>query len=348
MTDARPLVTFAIICYQQERYIRDALAGALAQDYQPLQIVLSDDASTDATFALASQIARDYKGPHRIVLHRNERNTGLTANVNQAVALAEGELIVLAAGDDISRPQRTSRTVERWIEEGRPKVSLCTAYLWIDADGKRMPGKPRPLPAAPVNLARWALSPFPLAYGPTQAIHRDLYEVFGALTPGPGSEDIPLAMRALALDGVRFIPEPLVLYRRHDRNLAGYIEDRPLLPQALYEEHLRYKRRAEMMRQILHDFRHPAFEARWGRAHMRRAAKACRKSLRRNEVMSAWLSAGSGRLPPGVLKKAWQWPPLLLIGARLMARRVFPGLHRAAFDVCAARWSRNYKRESSL
>ena len=45
-----PLVTLALITYRQERFVREAVRGVLAQTYSPLQVVISDDASPDATF----------------------------------------------------------------------------------------------------------------------------------------------------------------------------------------------------------------------------------------------------------------------------------------------------------
>src|SRR4051812_14455329 len=72
----RPLVTFVLFSYNQERYIREAVAGALAQTYQPLKIVISDDCSTDRTFEIVREMASAYTGPHKIVLRRNPKNLG--------------------------------------------------------------------------------------------------------------------------------------------------------------------------------------------------------------------------------------------------------------------------------
>jgi hypothetical protein len=46
----RPFVTFALFVYNQEKYIREAVEGAFSQTYEPLEIILSDDCSTDRTF----------------------------------------------------------------------------------------------------------------------------------------------------------------------------------------------------------------------------------------------------------------------------------------------------------
>ncbi|MEO5658257.1 MAG: glycosyltransferase, partial [Polaromonas sp.] len=45
-----PLVTFVLFAYNQKKFIAEAVNGALSQTYSPLQIILSDDASTDGTY----------------------------------------------------------------------------------------------------------------------------------------------------------------------------------------------------------------------------------------------------------------------------------------------------------
>jgi len=50
MTNTKPLITFALFAYNQERFIREAVQGAFSQTYSPLEIIMSDDCSKDRTF----------------------------------------------------------------------------------------------------------------------------------------------------------------------------------------------------------------------------------------------------------------------------------------------------------
>ena len=59
--EERPLVTFALFAYNQERYIREAVEGAFAQTYEPLEIILSDDCSTDRTFEIMQEMVANYR-----------------------------------------------------------------------------------------------------------------------------------------------------------------------------------------------------------------------------------------------------------------------------------------------
>ena len=64
----RPLVTFALFAYNQEKYIHEAVEGALAQTYEPLEIILSDDSSTDRTFEVMSELAKKYNGKNKVIV----------------------------------------------------------------------------------------------------------------------------------------------------------------------------------------------------------------------------------------------------------------------------------------
>ena len=95
----KPLVSLTIICYQAEKYIKEAIEGALAQTYSPLEIIFSDDASTDNTFAIIEEQLKNYTGPHHIVLNRNDVNMGIGAHVSKVwFDIAKGDWIIVSAG----------------------------------------------------------------------------------------------------------------------------------------------------------------------------------------------------------------------------------------------------------
>jgi len=93
----RPLVTFVIITYNQQAYIGAALEAAFAQTYSPLAIEVSDDGSSDATFALTQALCEAYRGPHQVMCTRNAQNMGLVSHVEFVNRRAAGEVIVICA-----------------------------------------------------------------------------------------------------------------------------------------------------------------------------------------------------------------------------------------------------------
>jgi glycosyltransferase involved in cell wall biosynthesis len=144
-TEERPLVTFALFAYNQERFIREAIKGAFAQTYEPLEIILSDDCSTDGTFEIMQEMATSYRGPHRVILNQNIANLGVIDHVITVAQLSHGKLMIVAAGDDISYPNRVEQLTFAWKDTHA--MGLYSDYDEITVDGNfiRRGVRPKPL-----------------------------------------------------------------------------------------------------------------------------------------------------------------------------------------------------------
>ncbi len=262
----QPPATFYVIAYQQERFIRQAVAGAFSQTYSPLEIILSDDCSADRTFEIMQEMAKDYRGPHTVVLNRNPINLGLSAHVNQIMKLASGELIVASDGDDFSFPQRTSRCVQVWLENGKP-AALCSGFECIDAEGNAA-SKPtiqfaQFLPSAGENsqqsLQRFVHEGTPMMISCSGAWSRTLFETFGPIHAGLWFEDNACSFRAWLLNRIVFIRETLSCYRQHESNLVNRepaqlrMMTRPIKRQIERDIQVAAGRNASLLRQYLHD-----------------------------------------------------------------------------------------------
>lgn len=142
--EERPLVTFALFAYNQEKYIREAVEGAFAQTYEPLEIILSDDCSTDRTFEIMEEMAKAYSGRHRIITIKQPQNIGTIDHVLAVAELSQGQLIVVAAGDDVSLPERTEKLAERWMSSNASIIYSGRAI--VDEDGAELGVEPLPEP----------------------------------------------------------------------------------------------------------------------------------------------------------------------------------------------------------
>ena len=224
----RPLISFALGCYNQEAFVREAVQGALSQTYAPLEIIILDDCSSDRTFDIVRQTVEAYKGPHSVRLNRNDRNLGIGGNVNRMMELCRGELVVVAAGDDISLPMRTEVTFQAWEQFGRQPTSVCSSYITIAADGTEqgiggLRGDPND--SSPLQLLKGGLSGFlstrqPVVCGCSHAWTRELFSYFGPLHSD--LEDLVLSFRSLAIGQMLYVQQPLVKYRRHGGNVSFF------------------------------------------------------------------------------------------------------------------------------
>ncbi|MGN0846660.1 MAG: glycosyltransferase family 2 protein [Kiritimatiellia bacterium] len=150
----KPLVSFCLICHNQERFIAAALAGAFAQTYRPLEIVLMDDASTDRSWHVVAQEVAAYRargGDIPVHLHRNPRNLGNLGNWLHCCSLARGELIVKADGDDVSLPERTARIVSAWLADGRRATLIGHGGWMITPSGHPLGPSYRASGASPIG-----------------------------------------------------------------------------------------------------------------------------------------------------------------------------------------------------
>lgn len=214
VTDSQyPLITFSLIAYNQERYVSEAIAAAFAQTYSPLEIILSDDCSSDSTFEIMQRAEAEYKGPHRVVLNRNPVNLNIGDHINAIAALAKGELIVLAAGDDISLPSRTRVLARHWDDLGRPTAVLCSDFEPIDIASKSIELAHEMIYRGPFlieNMARGDVR----VLGATTAVTRDVFSKFFPMESAVRHEDRVLPFRAVLLGGiVSLVDEKLVCYR---------------------------------------------------------------------------------------------------------------------------------------
>jgi glycosyltransferase involved in cell wall biosynthesis len=226
---SNPLVTFAVFAYKQERFIQEAVEGAFSQTYSPLEIILSDDCSPDRTFEIMRDAAANYGGPHKVVLNCNPENVGLAEHVNRVVGLANGDLVVTAAGDDISLPERAALSAESWELSGRQATSIHGRFVVIDEAGRLTGDESRVTwPATKALHLRQNVKPVdfvrtlrPSVYGSCHAFARRLFTDFGPLPDCLDYEDLGLAFRSALLGEITYVDRVFVKYRRHGRNTCG-------------------------------------------------------------------------------------------------------------------------------
>ncbi|WP_018147499.1 glycosyltransferase [Henriciella marina] len=215
-TDHRPLVTFALIAFNQEKYIGEAVESAFSQTYEPLEIILSDDFSSDKTYAHMKELANKYFGRHKVILRRNCKNLGLADHINNVMAASTGRLIVIAAGDDISVPERTSTLTNYWLSNGKFSGSIYSNFRSISEEGALYPHSKRLEPfktkLSDKNISM--LNNFSGISGCSHAWTRDVFDIFGPLNSNVAHEDVSIPLRSLLIGSVGFLPKELVYYRK--------------------------------------------------------------------------------------------------------------------------------------
>lgn len=215
MPPSEPSVCALLLAYDCESFVEEALQSALDQDYEPLDVLVSDDASRDGTVRVVEQTLERYRGPHRVRLQQRTSNSGSKSAHLNALAgqLSARDVIVLFDGDDVSSPRRVSRLVEE-LGPGREARAAYSAMSMIDREGRSLLPPSVPHPPAGVDSATWFAQVDAYAPGGTLALRGEVFERFGPIDEEI-HEDVVLPFRASLLGQVRYVPEPLVTVRRH-------------------------------------------------------------------------------------------------------------------------------------
>jgi glycosyltransferase involved in cell wall biosynthesis len=126
-----PRLSVGLPVYNAEKYLAESLDAILAQTFQDFELIISDNASTDAT----AEICKEYlQRDSRIRYHRNPKNLGVAANYNGTVHLAQAEFFRWATYDDLIGPEHFEKCIE--VLESNPEVVLCyPKTINIDEDG---------------------------------------------------------------------------------------------------------------------------------------------------------------------------------------------------------------------
>lgn len=230
----QPLLTLALFAFNQEAFIAEAVKGALAQTYSPLEIILSDDCSVDGTYERMQTIVNGYRGPHHVVIRQNDQNLGLAAHINRVMRLIRGEFVIVAAGDDISHSDRVEK-LYRAIRHSKKVIrSIYSNRYMIDSLGNRL-SVVKPPKKEQLSL-KWFAERRSGVIGSTQAWHRDIFGKFGDMDEAVIHEDMVVPFRAALLGDVAYVDEPLVSYRVHDNNM--HLESR-FSSRHEFQEHFR-------------------------------------------------------------------------------------------------------------
>jgi glycosyltransferase involved in cell wall biosynthesis len=188
-----PAVSVVIPVYNGARFLGEALASALGQDLPPLEVIVVDDGSTDATAAVAAGFAG--------VTYLRQENAGVAVARNTGIAAARGELIALLDADDVWLPEKLRLQAEH-LAAHPDEGTVCAHY-----ENFLVPGTSRPAWMTERQLAE------PQVGGISNFVARaEAFRRVGAFDPRDPS-DIDWGLRARAA-GVTMGVVPRVLYRR--------------------------------------------------------------------------------------------------------------------------------------
>jgi glycosyltransferase involved in cell wall biosynthesis len=193
-----------------------------------MEIIISDDCSTDKTYEIINSLVESYKGPNKVQVFRNAKNLGLSANLNNAIQKSTGNLLILMAGDDISLSERTKIIVNRWLESNKECLAFFSNVEIIDGNSNSQGVLFASLPDYSPDINGIVRQNSFLDFRPvvncwmlgcSAAIDRRIIDNFNAMNPKIMQEDAVFPFRAASLGRLEYLDLILLKYRKHESNI---------------------------------------------------------------------------------------------------------------------------------
>jgi len=128
-----PLISIVTPNYNCSKYISETIESVLAQTYQNWEMIIVDDCSTDGSYEIALEYARN---DNRITVYRMEQNSGAALSRNKAIELSRGQYLAFLDSDDLWAPEKLEKQLKFMLENDCD--FSFTEYEHIDEEGKSL------------------------------------------------------------------------------------------------------------------------------------------------------------------------------------------------------------------
>jgi glycosyltransferase involved in cell wall biosynthesis len=217
-------ISIAMCTYNGSKFLGEQLSSILEQTKLPHELVVCDDASTDATSQIVEAFALD--APFPVRFFRNQATLGSTRNFEKAISLCVGQAIALCDQDDIWLPNKLERLAS--VLDSEPQVGgVCSNAFLMDERSEPFPDSlwerrnftPR-LQAAFQRNSALQLLQYNAATGATFVFRSEFVK---QITPIPPEwvHDAWIALLVATQSRVQLVPEKLISYRIHAAQQIG-------------------------------------------------------------------------------------------------------------------------------
>ncbi|DAZ98908.1 TPA: hypothetical protein N0F65_001347 [Lagenidium giganteum] len=223
-----PLVSIIIPAFNAERYVEAAIRSIMVQTYANLEILVVDDASTDRTREIVSNLSEE---DARIRLVCNEINQGVARTLNRGFALAMGDLLARMDADDIALSRRIQQQVQ--FLHATPSVGILGTAIVLGRDSASQRCEAVIYPTTPA-LTHWRMLFGCFLAHPSVMFRRCIVDQVVAAdgflydASRKSSEDYDLWMRCLYQHNIQAhsLGEPLLWYRKHAAGVSTVQRER--------------------------------------------------------------------------------------------------------------------------
>lgn len=216
-------IDVAIPCYNYARFLHSCVDSVLTQENVAVRVLVIDDASSDDTAAVGSDLARH---DARVTFRRHAANLGNIATYNEGIDWASAEYFLLLSADDMLLPGALGRATAAL--RSHPEAVLCHGNARVIYEG-------RTLPSMTVHRDQGGLqrhsgeqfrefacreSASNPVWTPTAVVRTSAQKKVGGYNSRlPHSGDLELWLRLAGVGSILKVRSDQALYRRHDSNM---------------------------------------------------------------------------------------------------------------------------------
>ena len=212
VNNSSPLISVIMPVYNAEKFLKPAIESILNQTFSDFELIIIDDNSNDKT----ADIIKSYND-NRIKHIVNPNRIGFTNSLNQGLKIAQGDYIARMDADDISDPERFSKEIE--FLENNPDIGVCGSWMKIiDENGKIINKIQLPVGS---NVIAWRLYFNNCVAHPSVILRRKVIDRVNYYNSDfVVAEDYDLWNRIIKISKIENIPEYLLKYRIHGKNIS--------------------------------------------------------------------------------------------------------------------------------
>ena len=310
----RPLATVICLCYNHARFVKESVESVIRQSYQPVQIIVWDDGSTDGSPAVIRNLQKTYP---QLLVTLSEKNEGNCRAFNRAYAQALGEFIIDFATDDVMHEQRIEKQINFFLQANEQTGIVFTDATYIDEHGSYLRHHYEHLfrhrlikRVTTGDVFADVLSTYYIA-SPTMMMRRSVMEALGGYDEQLAYEDFDLWVRSARIFSYAFLDERLTFIRKSATAMSRrwYVAgDKQLM--STYRVCLKAlelcRNEAEhnaLVRRVQYELKHAAVSGNHAEAEL---FWKLLNSLRQPDVNDKfWYAVHSMRLPLGALRRLY-------------------------------------------
>lgn len=216
------LVSIAMATYNGGQFLQQQLYSIYNQTYKNIEVIATDDGSTDRTLEVLQEHSREYG----LKYYRNERSLGYSQNFGKAASLCTGDYIAFCDQDDVWVPNK----IETLVSEINGYSLIYSDATVIDENSRTISESYRNYANMPCLFGK----PFPTLLftcfirGFQILVTRELLRLALPIPVGTTHDDW-LSIAATQLNGIKYLDAQLVHYRQHSKNVTGRLQPSSVL-----------------------------------------------------------------------------------------------------------------------